>query len=61
MIVSQGGTPKDANLYQTQKALDNAKHVVKAGGTVILIGACQEGLGSKSLRSGSQRRQRRIR
>ena len=32
VIVSQGGAPKDANLYQTQKALD--------------IGACNEGLGS---------------
>lgn len=46
VIVSQGGAPKDANLYQTQKALDNAKHAVKTGGTIILIGACQEGLGS---------------
>ena len=47
VIVSQGGAPKDANLYQTQKALDNAKHAVKKGGTVILVGACPEGLGSK--------------
>ena len=47
VIVSQGGAPKDANLYQTQKALDNARHAVKKGGTVILIGACTEGLGSK--------------
>ena len=47
VIVSQGGAPKDANLYQTQKALDNAKHAVRKGGTIILIGACPEGLGSK--------------
>ena len=47
VIVSQGGAPKDVNLYQTQKALDNAKHAVKKGGTIILIGACQEGLGSE--------------
>ena len=46
VIVSQGGAPKDANLYQTQKALDNAKHAVRKGGTIILIGACGEGLGS---------------
>ncbi len=46
VIVSQGGAPKDANLYQTQKALDNSKYAVKDGGTVILIGACSEGLGS---------------
>lgn len=46
VIVSQGGAPKDANLYQTQKALDNAKHAVKKGGTIIVIGSCKEGLGS---------------
>ena len=46
VIVSQGGAPKDANLYQTQKALDNSKHAIKKGGTIILIGACNEGLGS---------------
>ena len=46
VLVSQGGAPKDANLYQTQKALDNAKHAVRKGGTVILIGACPEGFGS---------------
>lgn len=48
VLVSQGGAPKDANLYQVQKALDNAKHAVKKGGTIILIGACNEGLGSKT-------------
>jgi len=46
VLVSQGGAPKDANLYQTQKALDNAKHAVKKGGTIILMGECPEGLGS---------------
>ncbi len=45
VICSQGGAPKDLNLYQTQKALDNAKHAVKDGGIIILVGACQEGLG----------------
>lgn len=47
VLVSQGGAPKDANLYQVQKALENAKYAVKDGGTIILIGACNEGLGSK--------------
>lgn len=45
VLVSQGGAPKDLNLYQTQKALDNAKHAVKPGGVVVLIGSCKEGLG----------------
>ena len=48
VIVSQGGAPKDLNLYQTQKALDNAKHAVKKGGTVILVGSCREGYGEKT-------------
>lgn len=48
VVVSQGGAPKDLNLYQTQKALDNAKHAVKKGGTVVLVGSCKEGLGEKT-------------
>lgn len=48
VLVSQGGAPKDLNLYQTQKALDNAKHAVKDGGTIILIGSCEEGFGEKT-------------
>lgn len=47
VVVSQGGAPKDLNLYQTQKALDNAKHAVRDGGTIILVGSCREGLGEK--------------
>ena len=47
VLVSQGGAPKDLNLYQTQKALDNAKHAVKDGGTIILAGSCAEGLGER--------------
>lgn len=47
VIVSQGGAPKDLNLYQTQKALDNAKHAVKEGGVVILAGSCKEGMGEE--------------
>lgn len=45
VLVSQGGAPKDLNLYQTQKALDNARHAVKPGGVIVLIGSCKEGLG----------------
>lgn len=46
VIVSQGGAPKDLNLYQVQKALDNAKHAVKKGGAVIVVGSCSEGMGN---------------
>lgn len=46
VLVSQGGYPKDLNLYQTQKALDNAKHIIKDDGIIILVGECQEGFGN---------------
>ncbi len=45
VIVSAGGFPKDLNLYQAQKALDNSKHAVKEGGVIILVASCKEGLG----------------
>ena len=44
-IVSAGGYPKDINVYQAQKALDNAKYAVKEGGTIILVAECGEGFG----------------
>ncbi|MDR1641989.1 MAG: nickel-dependent lactate racemase [Clostridiales bacterium] len=47
VIASQGGAPKDADLAQTQKALENAKHAVRDGGITILVGACGKGLGEK--------------
>ncbi len=45
VIVSQGGYPKDLNVYQSQKALDNARHAVKKGGVILWVGRCQEGYG----------------
>jgi len=41
-----GGYPKDVSLYQSQKAINNAKLVLKEGGTIILISECREGIGS---------------
>lgn len=45
VVACAGGFPKDINLYQTQKALDNAKYAVRDGGTIILVGSCAEGYG----------------
>lgn len=45
VIASPGGLPKDLNVYQTQKALDNAQWAVKEGGIIILVGECKEGYG----------------
>lgn len=47
VIVSAGGFPKDMNMYQAQKALDNAKHAVRDGGVIIWVASCSEGLGEK--------------
>ena len=46
VIVSGGGYPKDINLYQAQKALDNARRIVRPGGIILLVAECAEGLGN---------------
>lgn len=47
VLVSPGGFPKDLNLYQAQKGLDNATHAIKDGGTLILLAAAKEGFGEE--------------
>lgn len=47
VITTPGGFPKDINLYQAQKALDNAKHAVRDDGIIILLASCSEGYGEK--------------
>lgn len=47
VIASAGGYPKDINLYQGQKALTHASLFCKPGGTVLLVTACEEGVGSQ--------------
>ena len=48
VVVSAGGYPKDINLYQAHKALDNASHSVKDGGIIILVASCTEGVGEET-------------
>lgn len=45
VIASAGGHPKDLNLYQAQKALENVKDLAVTGGTIILAASCHEGFG----------------
>jgi len=45
VIVSPGGYPKDIDLYQTHKAMENASLAVKKGGIIIVAGECRDGLG----------------
>ena len=49
VIASCGGYPKDINVYQMQKTMDNAVCAVREGGVVILLAECSESSGSKKL------------
>ncbi len=46
VVATCGGFPKDINVYQLQKTMDNAWCAVREGGVVILFGECEEGSGS---------------
>ncbi|MCL1992162.1 MAG: nickel-dependent lactate racemase [Spirochaetes bacterium] len=46
VIATCGGYPKDINVYQLQKTMDNAWCAVRQGGVVIILGECVEGSGS---------------
>ena len=48
VIASPGGYPKDIDLYQTHKAMENAMLAVKEGGIIIITGECRDGLGEES-------------
>ena len=47
LIVSAGGFPKDRNLYQATKAIENSYRVVAPGGKLIFVAECREGIGDK--------------
>lgn len=49
VVASCGGYPKDINVYQMQKTMDNAACAVRKGGVVILLADCEEGSGSAVL------------
>ena len=45
LIISASGSPKDRNLYQAAKAIENCYRVVAPGGTLLLVAECPEGVG----------------
>ena len=47
ILASAGGYPKDINLYQAHKGLDNACYFVREGGVIILVAECKEGFGNQ--------------
>jgi len=44
VIVGCGGSPYDINLVQAHKALDMAAHACVAGGTIVFLAECSDGL-----------------
>ena len=48
VIASAGGYPKDINIYQSQKALDNAGLAVRDGGIIIWVCRANEGFGEET-------------
>ena len=47
VVVSSGGYPKDINLFQATKSLENAIPAVKKGGSIVLVAECAEGIGDQ--------------
>jgi nickel-dependent lactate racemase len=45
VLASAGGWPKDVNLYQAHKALENAAFAVRDNGIIVLVAECGEGIG----------------
>lgn len=50
LFLSCGGFPKDINLYQATKAVENSMGVLKEGGAVVLFAECPEGVGHDDFR-----------
>ena len=47
VVICEVLPPLDKNLYQVQKALENCHTGVRNGGAIILVSACEEGIGSE--------------
>ncbi|MCD6115561.1 nickel-dependent lactate racemase, partial [bacterium] len=48
IVVSVAKFPMDIDLYQSQKAIDNAKLALKNDGIIILVSKCRSGVGHDS-------------
>ena len=47
VVVSSAGYPLDSTFYQAVKGLLTAVEIVRQGGSILLVAACSEGIGSK--------------
>jgi len=50
VITSAAGYPLDMTFYQTIKGVTAAAHIVKPGGRILVVGACDEGAGAPEFR-----------
>jgi nickel-dependent lactate racemase len=48
IVVTVAKFPSDIDLYQAQKALDNAKYALTDGGILLLVAKCRSGVGDES-------------
>ena len=45
VVTTAGGYPLDLTFYQAVKGITAASHIVRKGGSILLVAACREGLG----------------
>lgn len=50
LVVSAGGHPYDESLYMAQRALELSRTAVRAGGEVLFLAECRNGIGPPSAR-----------
>jgi nickel-dependent lactate racemase len=50
VITSGGGYPLDLTFYQSIKGVTAASQVVRSGGSILLVAACEEGVGAPEFR-----------
>ena len=48
VVVAVAPFPMDIDLYQSHKAVENAKRLMADGGVIILVSACRMGLGDRA-------------
>ena len=55
VLTSSAGHPLDKTYYQTVKGMVTPLDIIKPGGTLIVVSACSEGIGSAEFRNAQQR------
>jgi lactate racemase len=48
VVTTNSGYPLDRNLYQSIKGLSAASRIVRSGGAILLVAACEDGMPAKS-------------